>query len=34
MDTLVAFVVAVVVIGFSMRSYLKKQKKIEREALE
>src|SRR5258706_5179726 len=34
MDTLVAFVVAVVVIGFFMRSYLKKQKKIEREALE
>jgi len=34
MDTLVAFVVAVVVIGLFMRSYLKKQKKIEREALE
>jgi len=34
MDTLVAFVVAVVVIGFFMRSYLKKQKKIERESLE
>src|SRR6202521_757110 len=34
MDTLVAFVVAVLVIGFFMRSYLKKQKKIEQEALE
>src|SRR5229473_3319434 len=34
MDTLVAFIVAVIVIGFFMRSYLKKQKKIEREALE
>src|SRR5712671_4642906 len=34
MDTLVAFIVAVVVIGLFMRSYLKKQKKIEREALE
>src|SRR6202158_1253901 len=34
MDTLVAFVVAVVVIGFFMRSYLQKQKKIEQEALE
>src|SRR6267378_2906767 len=34
MDTLVAFVVAVLVIGFFMRSYLKKQKKIEQLALE
>src|SRR5712675_1011966 len=34
MDTLVAFIVAVIVIGLFMRSYLKKQKKIEREALE
>src|SRR5229473_415961 len=34
MDTLVAFIVAVIIIGFFMRSYLKKQKKIEREALE
>jgi len=34
MDTLVAFVVAVAFIGFFLRSYLKKQKKIEREALE
>jgi thioredoxin reductase (NADPH) len=33
-DTLVAFVVAVLVIGFFMRSYLKKQKKIEQLALE
>src|SRR5580693_3143741 len=34
MDTLAAFVVAVLVIGFFMRSYLKKQKKIEQLALE
>jgi thioredoxin reductase (NADPH) len=34
MDTLVAFVVAVLVIGFFMRSYLKQQKKIEQQALE
>jgi thioredoxin reductase (NADPH) len=34
MDTLVAFIVAVVVIGFFMRSYLKKQKRIEQQALE
>ena len=34
MDTLVAFVVAALVIGFFMRSYLKKQKKIEQLALE
>jgi thioredoxin reductase (NADPH) len=32
MDTLVAFVVAVLVIGFFMRSYLKAQKKTEAEA--
>src|SRR5713226_9503750 len=32
MDTLVAFVVAVLVIGFFMRSYLKGQKKNEEEA--
>jgi thioredoxin reductase (NADPH) len=34
MDTLVAFVVAVLIIGFFMRKYLKNQEKIEREALE
>jgi thioredoxin reductase (NADPH) len=34
MDTLIAFVVAVLVIGFFMRSYLTKQKKIEQLALE
>ncbi len=34
MDTLVAFIVAVIVIGFFMRGYLKKQKKIEQQALE
>jgi thioredoxin reductase (NADPH) len=34
MDTLVAFVFAVIVIGFFMRSYLRKQKKIEQQALE
>jgi putative YpdA family bacillithiol system oxidoreductase len=34
MDTLVAFVVAVLIIGFFMRSYLKKQKKTEQLALE
>jgi thioredoxin reductase (NADPH) len=34
MDTLVAFVVAVLVIGFFMRSYLKKQEKLEQQALE
>jgi thioredoxin reductase (NADPH) len=34
MDTLVAFILAVIVIGFFMRSYLKKQKKIEQQALE
>ena len=33
MDTLVAFIVAVIVIGLFMRSYLKKQKKIEELAL-
>ena len=34
MDTLVAFIVAVIVIGLFMRSYLKKQKRIEELALE
>jgi len=34
MDTFVAFVAAVLVIGFFMRSYLKKQKKTEQLALE
>jgi thioredoxin reductase (NADPH) len=34
MDTLVAFVLAVIVIGLFMRSYLRKQKKIEQQALE
>src|SRR5580704_2475760 len=34
MDTFVAFVVAVLVVGFFMRGYLKKQKKIEQVALE
>jgi thioredoxin reductase (NADPH) len=34
MDSLVAFVVAVLIIGFFMRSYLKKQKKTEQLALE
>src|SRR6266849_2718722 len=34
MDTLVAFVVAALIIGFFMRSYLKKQKKTEQLALE
>src|SRR2546429_4731525 len=33
MDTLVAFIVAVIVIGLFMRSYLKKQKRIEELAL-
>src|SRR6267154_1532791 len=33
MDTLVAFIVAVIVIGLFMRSYLKKQKKVEELAL-
>ena len=34
MDNLVAFIFAVIVTGFFMLSYLKKQKKIEQEALE
>jgi thioredoxin reductase (NADPH) len=34
MDTFVAFVLATIVIGLFMRGYLKKQKKIEKEALE
>src|ERR1700731_2245215 len=34
MDTLVAFIVAVIVIGLFMRSYLKKQKRMEELALE
>src|SRR5258708_12313568 len=34
MDNLVAFVVAALIIGFFMRSYLKKQKKTEQLALE
>jgi thioredoxin reductase (NADPH) len=34
MDTFVAFVLATIVIGLFMRSYLKKQKKMEQEALE
>jgi thioredoxin reductase (NADPH) len=34
MDNLVAFILAVIIIGFFTRSYLKKQKKIEQEALE
>src|ERR1700694_3325239 len=34
MDTLVAFIVAVMVIGLFMRSYLKKQKRMEELALE
>jgi thioredoxin reductase (NADPH) len=34
MDTFVAFVLATIVIGLFMRSYLKKQKRIEKEALE
>src|SRR6201988_3939395 len=34
MDTLIAFVLATIVIGLFMRSYLKKQKRMEKEALE
>jgi putative YpdA family bacillithiol system oxidoreductase len=34
MDTFVAFVLATIVIGLFMRGYLKKQKKMEKEALE
>jgi thioredoxin reductase (NADPH) len=34
MDTFVAFVLATIVIGLFMRSYLKKQKRMEKEALE
>src|SRR5437016_964418 len=34
MDNLIAFILAVIIIGFFMLSYLKKQKKIEQQALE
>jgi putative YpdA family bacillithiol system oxidoreductase len=34
MDTFIAFVLATIVIGLFMRSYLKKQKRMEKEALE